>query len=340
MGHWMRGALATLALTAAFMTTPGWAAERELRITLQLPISSHIGQNLLMFEQEVEANSNGAIDVQIYDSAQLFKDDEVIGAVAAGEVEMGTVPLTRFAAAVPAVDIFYMPFLFNTEPLVDAATARDGPVRGPLDAEILDRTGTRPLWWQSFGGAVMLSKGAPLKEPGEIAGKRVRVFGPTLAKYVEMLDGDPLLISGSDQYAAYRDGSVDVGMTGVSSVQTRSLWDVMDAITLTGHATIEFVVLINEDVWDGLADAHKAILQAAAENAEMAVRTGFRQAERDAVEAARSRGMTVYQPTPQEIEAWRKSAQPVYDDYRNTAGALGADMQQAARSLRRKFPQP
>ena len=81
MGHWMRGALAALALTAAFTTTPGWAAERELRITLQLPISSHIGQNLLMFEQEVEANSNGAIDVQIYDSAQLFKDDEVIGAV-------------------------------------------------------------------------------------------------------------------------------------------------------------------------------------------------------------------------------------------------------------------
>ena len=51
-------------------------ADTTLRISLQLPLKSHLGQNLLMFKNEVESKSNGGIEVQIYDSAQLYKDKE------------------------------------------------------------------------------------------------------------------------------------------------------------------------------------------------------------------------------------------------------------------------
>ena len=48
-------------------------------------------------------------------------------------------------------------------------------------------------------------------------GKKVRVFGKTLGQFVEATGGAPTLISGSEQYLAYQRGTVDVGMTGVSS---------------------------------------------------------------------------------------------------------------------------
>lgn len=146
------------ALAIAISSVAGQAADTTLRISLQLPLKSHLGQNLVLFKDEVEKNSGGKVEVQIYDSAQLYKDKEVPQAVGSGSIEMGVASLTRFVGDVPAVDIFYVPFLFNSEGLVRKAVAPGSAVRAPLDEAILG-TGSRVLWWQAYGGAILLSKG-------------------------------------------------------------------------------------------------------------------------------------------------------------------------------------
>ena len=88
----------------------GYSAETTMRISLQLPLKSHLGQNLLLFKKEVENRSNGEIKVEIYDSAQLYKDKEVPAAVGAGSIESGVASLTRYVGDIPAVDLFYQPF--------------------------------------------------------------------------------------------------------------------------------------------------------------------------------------------------------------------------------------
>ncbi|MEO0959637.1 MAG: TRAP transporter substrate-binding protein DctP, partial [Pseudomonadota bacterium] len=135
-----------------------------MRISLQLPLKSHLGQNLVLFKDEVEKASSGAIAVEIYDSAQLYKDKEVPAAVGSGAIEAGVASLTRYVGDVPAVDVFYMPFLFNTEEKVRAAVAPGSSVRGPIDEAIKD-TGSTVLWWQAYGGAILLSNGGPVKSP-------------------------------------------------------------------------------------------------------------------------------------------------------------------------------
>ena len=308
------------------------AADTTLRISLQLPLKSHLGQNLLLFKEEVEKNSSGAIEVQIYDSAQLYKDKEVPQAVGSGAIEMGVASLTRFVGDIPAVDIFYQPFLFNSEDKVRAATAKGGPIRGPIDEAIMD-TGSRVLWWQAYGGAIMLSKGGALKTPEDIKGKKVRVFGKTLGEFVESVGGSPTLISGSEQYLAYQRGTVDIGMTGVSGVKSRSLWEVMDTITVTNHADIEFIVVINEKFWQSLPDDQRAIITAAADTADAAVRDAMAGIEADAYAAAEENGMTVYTPSDDEIEAWKAGAAPVLESYKAAAGELGAQLLEAAQGL-------
>lgn len=307
-------------------------AKTTLRITLQLPLKSHLGQNLLLFKNEVEKKSNGEIEVQIFDSAQLYKDKQVPQAVGSGAIEMGTSSLTRYVGDVPAVDIFYQPFMFNSDKLVRAATAKGSPVRGPLDKAILG-TGARVLWWQAYGKAIMLSKGAPVKTPADIKNKKVRVFGKTLGKFVEAVGGKPTLMSGSRQYLAYQRGTVDVGMTGVSGVKSRKLWDVMDTITATNHADIEFIVVINEKFWQSLPAKHKKIIEEAAAMADKAVRDKVSAIEADAFAAAKAHGMKTYHPSPAEIAQWRKGAAPVLAQYKKDAGALGAKVLEAAMKL-------
>ena len=260
-----------ISFTSLFFTVNAFAADVTMRISLQLPMKSHLGQNLLLFKKEVESRSNGEIKVEIYDSAQLYKDKEVPAAVGSGSIESGVASLTRYVGDIPAVDLFYQPFLLNTDKKVRKAVSKGSSIRGPIDNAIKN-TGSTVLWWQAYGNAIMLSKGQAIKNPSDMKGKKVRVFGKTLGTFVKAAGGAPTLISGSEQYLAYQRGTVDVGMTGVSGVKSRKLFEVMDTITKTNHGVIEFIVVANTKWFNSLSTKQKDIIIKSAEIAEKDVR--------------------------------------------------------------------
>jgi len=316
------------ALGLTLVAGPVQAADK-MRISLQLPLKSHLGQNLLVFEKEVEARTKGAIDVEIYDSAQLYKDKEVPAAVGSGAIEAGVASLTRYVGDAPVVDVFYMPFLLNSEAKVRAAVAEGSVIRTTIEKEVA-KTGGEILYWQAYGGAVLLSKGGPIRTPADMKGKKARVFGKTLGDFVTAAGGAPTLISGSEQYLAYQRGTVDIGMTGVSGVKSRKLWEVMDTITVTNHADIEFVVVVNTKWWNGLSKVTQGHIRAAAKVAQESVRDAMTQIEADAYAAAKANGMKVVKLSDKELDAWKAVSKPVYDSYLKATGDLGKKILDAA----------
>jgi len=111
------------------------------------------------------------------------------------------------------------------------------------------------------------------------------------------------------------------------------LWEVMDTITVTNHADIEFIVVVNTDWWEALPEGHREMISAAALAAETDVRDRVSQIEADAYAAAKENGMTVYTPTDTEIDAWKQASASVYDDFRAKTGDLGVAILKAAEGL-------
>ena len=321
-----------ISFTSLFFTANAFAADVTMRISLQLPMKSHLGQNLLLFKKEVESRSNGEIKVEIYDSAQLYKDKEVPTAVGSGSIESGVASLTRYVGDIPAVDLFYQPFLLNTDKKVRKAVSKGSSIRGPIDNAIKN-TGSTVLWWQAYGNAIMLSKGQAIKNPSDMKGKKVRVFGKTLGTFVKAAGGAPTLISGSEQYLAYQRGTVDVGMTGVSGVKSRKLFEVMDTITKTNHGVIEFIVVANTKWFNSLSTKQKDIIIKSAEIAEKDVRDNVAKIEQEAYDLAKSKGMKIVTPSKADIDAFKSASKPVYEDYKKNAGSLGAQLLDAASKL-------
>lgn len=321
-----------ISLMSLFFAANAFAADVTMRISLQLPMKSHLGQNLLLFKKEVESRSNGEIKVEIYDSAQLYKDKEVPAAVGSGSIESGVASLTRYVGDIPAVDLFYQPFLLNTDKKVRKAVSKGSSIRGPIDNAIKN-TGSTVLWWQAYGNAIMLSKGQAIKNPSDMKGKKVRVFGKTLGTFVKAAGGAPTLISGSEQYLAYQRGTVDVGMTGVSGVKSRKLFEVMDTITKTNHGVIEFIVVANTKWFNSLSTKQKDIIIKSAEIAEKDVRDNVAKIEQEAYDLAKSKGMKIVTPSKADIDAFKSASKPVYEDYKKNAGSLGAQLLDAASKL-------
>jgi len=316
-----------------FSFTTASFAETKMRITLQLPLKAHLGQNLLVFKKELEKRSD--IKVEIYDSAQLYKDKEVPQAVGSGAIEAGVASITRFAGTNPEVDVFYLPFLFDSEKKVRKATAQGSKIRSILDPAI-SKTGAMPLYYQAYGMAVMLSNGKPMKTPSDFKDKKIRVFGKTLGAFVSSLGGKPTLISGSEQYLAYQRGTVDAGMTGVSGVKSRKLYQVMDTLTVTNHGDIEFVVVVNQKWYNKLNAKQKSAIQTASKIAEKAVRDDMSNIEAGAYKVAKENGMKIVNLTSSELSALKKASSPVIDDYIKRTGGkggVGDKLVQAAKKL-------
>ncbi|MFT4573245.1 MAG: C4-dicarboxylate-binding protein DctP [Marinomonas primoryensis] len=323
--------LKTGLLASTLMASLPSFAETTLGISLQLPLKHHLGQNLVDFKQEVEEKSNGNIKIKIYPSAQLFKDSEVHQAVSSGAIEMGVMSLSQLAGTIPAVDVFYVPFMFPSQDKVEAATRPDSPVRMLLD-EAIQKTGTRPLWWQAYGGVALLSKNKPIKQPEDMEGMKVRVFGKTLGEFVKAVGGAPTSMAGSEQFLAYQRGTVDAGMTGVSAVGPRKLYQVMDYLTLTNHADIEFLTVINEKVWESLTPANQKVLSDAARKVELQLRNKIKEIESDAIADA-EKNMTVIHLDNNDIAAWRQATTSVKESFLENSGPLGLKVIQAAENL-------
>jgi C4-dicarboxylate-binding protein DctP len=323
-------------LAAAAMLAAGFAgaeAKTTLRLTLQLPLKSVLGQNVLMFKEEVEKATNGEIEIQIFDSGSLYQDKDVPKAVGSGQIEMGVASLARYVGDAPAVDVFYIPALFDSDSKLRAAVAPGSPVRGPLD-DAISKTGAKVLWWQAYGSTILLTKGEPLRSPEELKGKKVRIFGKLLGTWVSANGGSPVNVSGSEQYFAYQRGTVDIGMTAPDTIKSRKMWEVMKSVTLAGQAAVEFVVVINDKAWGKLTPAQQEIITKASVRAEQTLRDRFAKIAQEAIEAGKANGMTIHVPNAEEAAKWRASADAVRDAFLAGAGPLGKQVYEAALKLK------
>lgn len=312
------------------ITKPAFAAT-TLGVTLQVPLSNHLGQNLIDFKNEVEKTSHGDLKIQIYPSAQLFKDSEVHHAVQSGMIQMGVLSLTQLSNTIPAVDVFSVPFLLPTQDKVDAATRPNSPVRRLLDKEIL-KTGTRPLWWQPFGSMALLSKDRQIERPEQMKNVRVRVFGRGVGELVQSLGATPVYISGSNQSSAYEHDSVDAGITGVASVGPRELYKAMHYMTIANFVNLEFVTIINEKDWQALTANQRHILSEAARKVEEHLRHKIRAIEKQAIFDAQEQ-MSVVRLNKDDIKAWKKASEPALKTFLNESGVLGRQVVDAAEKL-------
>jgi C4-dicarboxylate-binding protein DctP len=313
---------------------PAEAQEVKLRLTSQFPGTHHVGIGLVQFTAEVEERTNKALTIEIFDNARLYKDNEVLGAVSSGAIEMGLINAEQLVDKVPAMAILQQPFLFNFYAIVAAAADPDRDMRPLLDEAILAATGNRALMWLPFGSTGILSKQQPTISPSAISKKKVRVSGKTQAAFIEQCGGIPMVIPAGDQVAAVQEGRVDMLLTGITAVPARHLWKVTDTMTRTEHAALEALILIQEPVWQALSETHKAVIRQVGRKVERQLRHQIAQIEDHDYAFARERGMKIYELTPNQVADWRACSAPVLDEFMASSGEPSHQLMQVYGKLR------
>jgi C4-dicarboxylate-binding protein DctP len=90
------------------------AAPVTMKFSVSMPPANFMTKQVNEWAKLVEQNSGGELKVQVFDSAQLYKDPDLAKAIMTGAVEGGLLASVYAGPTlIPALRVFQMPFLFQ-----------------------------------------------------------------------------------------------------------------------------------------------------------------------------------------------------------------------------------
>jgi C4-dicarboxylate-binding protein DctP len=322
-----------LALAAALLLVSGTAfagAKTEFRLSNQLPPSHHISKGLVLFAGKVKEYSKGAVEVKLFDSAQLFKDTEIVEGLQEGLVETGLVPVNKWSGMVPAADVFEMPFIYKD--LTSIKKFIDAGAGELLDKEFQKRA-VKTLFWVDYGYIQFFNNKRPLTKPEDFKGLKMRSFSSGDADTLKAIGAAPTVMSSSEMYMALQRGTVDGATTGMPAAVSRKLQEVQKYMTEANYTTAQFVVQANLKWWQALPqDQRDAVLKAGKE-AEEWIRGAIAKSEDDAKRAILKAGLQIHELTPETRPLFIKATEPVRQTFAQKTGDLAKKLIEMALSV-------
>ncbi len=227
------------------------ASETVMQINSSLPEGSFAHVFLQEYETRLEAAAPDMIDVQIFMSNTLGKEEDVLQGLG-----FGTHQASLSASAVAQINnrtsIFDLPYLFEDRAAVQ--TFIDSSA-GEMLADGFDGSGMvlAAMWDNGF--RQITNNVRPIVTPADLNGLKIRT--PTNRQRVEMfntLGANATPLSFGEVYSALDQGTIDGQENPANVVDTAKLFEVQDYMSLSGHVYLPTFLVMGEPFLNGLDD--------------------------------------------------------------------------------------
>lgn len=316
---------AAMALTVAGCGGGDKKADQKvtLKMATALPSSHPLVKAMDTLKTKANEKSKGSVTIQIYPAGQLYNDKNMNDAIISGGIDMGLNTVGRWATIVPAMDIFDVPFIFPSYEKVDKAI--DSGLGEKLGAELLKK-GVRPLIWADYGFVQYANNKKLVKTPADFDGLKIRGYSKYSAETIKAMGASSVTMGSSEVYMGIQRGTIDGQTSGTTAMRDRKMYEVHKYLTVTNHASPEFIVAINEKSYSKLnADQKKALDAAALEVRDM-IRANAKAEDLKALADLKAKGMEVYEVPENELQAWRDATKPVWDLFIKENGKFGQEL--------------
>jgi C4-dicarboxylate-binding protein DctP len=306
------------AVASAVLATSGLAAEYTLKFSHVVSDNTPKGKAARFFEQRLEELSNGRIDVQVYPSSQLYKDNAVLKALRLNSVQMAAPSFSKFGKIVPQLAIFDLPFLFND--IDHLHRVQDGPVGDKLKA-LVNRKGFVALaFWDNHFKQLSSSK-KPLIMPEDAKGQKFRIMSSkVLEAQFHAVGANPQMMPFSEVYSGLQQGVIDGQENTNSNIFTKKFHEVQKYLTVSNHGYLGYLVVMSKKFWNSLpADLQAKVTQAMKEatdkEREYADELNTKQFNEIKEYAKKTGKLEVFTLTDSQRAAWKDAVSKIYPEF-------------------------
>ncbi|HJB53148.1 MAG TPA: TRAP transporter substrate-binding protein [Candidatus Oscillibacter pullicola] len=256
------------------------------------------------FKQAIEEKSNGAVTVDLYPGGQMGGDSELIENVMAGALD------------------FYSGNVSNTTPYVTAAAVMDSywdfddleHFRRFLDSEFMDvlnseyeKVGMRISSVAEVGMRQLMSN-KKIETVADMAGLKIRVMQNKyqLAAW-EALGAAPTPMDWGEVYVGLQQKMIDAVEQPYFFICSSKLYEVQDYMLMTNHQPQPAVLLMSDDVYQGLPEDIQALVDECAEIAKEKTRETCDNMMEEKLQEIIDNGVEVVEPTAEALEEMRQA---------------------------------
>jgi len=245
-------------LAASALSLPATAADVTLRLGHLWPAVAGPHKDLLQpWADKVQAESGGKIAVELYPSATLSKPPAQYEAVKSRIMDATATVLGYSANRFPLTQIVEVPGL--------SKNAKHGSciVQGLYDDGLLDSefSDTKPLFLFVHGPGLLHTSGKTIKVPSDLNGLRIRRQTTLVATLLEKLGAQPVGMPAPESYQSMQRGVIDgVALPWEGALSFRLNELSKTHTELGGLYTLTFIVTMNKDLYDGLPDDLKKVI--------------------------------------------------------------------------------
>jgi len=331
------GALAAgiVASVAALNAAPAFAQAAkaaELRYATVAPARSIWVNQAERVAKAAEEESGGGVKIAVFPAGQLGTEPDTLQQVARGRIDMGAFSASTSALMVPEMQVLTAPFYFRD------SKERDCVIDGltPVVREMWAAKGVQLLGWGTVGESTIAAK-RPLTSPADFKGLKVGVTGTkTLVNYFTALGANTTATTPTELAPAFQTGLIDWAPVTTTFYVAAGIGKVAPVMTRSDTTEIPSLFLMNKATYDQLSpDQQQALSRAWARTPAAQLRQEVRDFEQVMRNAHEKGGGQIVQLTPEQREAWRKTATALWPKWMEDIGPGGPKMAEQAEAARK-----
>ena len=258
-----RNVLKGLASVAVTAMAPGFAFAQNagkfnMKIAITLPESHPTPIALKAACAEIQKETNGRLNIDVYTSGQLGSDTDTLSQVRSGAIDFVCTAGSIYGNLVPTASINCIAFAFKDYETVWYAMDGDlgAYMRASFDKVNLVQVGK--VFDHGFRQITHSTK--PITAPKDLVGMKIRVPAtPLWTSMFKGLDASPASVPIGELYTALQTKVVDGQENALPTIDAVKLYEVQKYCSYTSHMWEYFSLVGNKRVWNALPEDLRAV---------------------------------------------------------------------------------
>jgi TRAP-type transport system periplasmic protein len=304
----MRVAIAILALALSGLAHA--QAKHTLRFNHVLGPKEPYHDGFVQWAKAVESRTNGGLKIDVFHSAQLGKEEDILEQIRAGANIGQNTDSARMGNYVPGIAVMNGPYFAET--LEEVAKLRNAPTVVKWNQELADKFGFKVLSFSWVQGYRHFFTNKPVRKPEDLKGLRIRTPpAPIWQESIRALGATPVAMAFTEMYPGLQQRAIDGVELVYNNIPGGKFYEVLKFANETKHIMLINFEVVSAKWFNSLPKDYQQILVEECDKAGEATSRKIFELEAQVEQDLKKRGMTIVEDV--DLAAFRKAGERAYE---------------------------
>jgi len=260
--------------------------------------------------KRVEERTKGGLKMEVFHSAQLGKEEDIIEQIRQGAHLGQNTDSARLGNYVPAIAVMNGPYFVET--LDEVAKLRKAPSVVRWQDELAAKHGLKVVCFNWVQGYRHFFNNKPVRKPEDLKGQRVRTPpAPIWQESVRALGAAPVAMAFGEMYPALQQKAIDGVELVYNNIPGGRFYEVLKYANETKHIMLINFQVVSSKWFAALPGDYQAALVEECDKAGEDTSKEILRLEGEVRQQLKGRGMTVVEDV--DLAAFRKAGEKAYE---------------------------